>query len=136
MSTPQQIPGPTEAFILTPPGVTLLASLPTETAQIDPATPEDVVQSFLLASQIEPGKLPEFLGTGLRNQLSGVDPLTLLDFAGEVEGYAVQSGAVTLGDSPSAIVKVGLQIGGSITQRIFLLGKERDRWVITGIEVE
>jgi hypothetical protein len=133
---PQHLPDPAEALILPPPGVALTASLPTATAQIDPNTPEDVVQSFLLASQIDPGKLPAFLGTGLRDQLSGADPMTLLHFAGEVEGYAVQSGSVVLGDSPSAIVKVGLQIAGSVTQRIFILGKEGDRWVITGIEVE
>ena len=133
---PGSLPALTEVLPPQPGEETRIVHFPTVTVQTYPDTPEGVVQSFLLASQTDPARLPVYLSAGLRDQLSGGDPMTLLQFEAQVEGYAVQAGSVALGDSPSALVDVGLQISGNITRRVFSLGKEESRWVIEGVEVK
>jgi hypothetical protein len=104
------------------------------TSESYPQSPESVVQAFLFASQTDPSRMPAYLGGSLRENLPQGDPLALLSFTGEVEGFAVQSGSLAMGDSPSAQVEVGFQIGGKLSRRFFMLGREEDRWVITEIQ--
>ena len=115
--------------------------------KVYPATPEAVVQAFLLALQADPALALRYLSAPLKGKLPVGGPADLLTVTGVVTGTAIQSGAVSM-DPPVAQVDVGLQVrldGGSeqkpqptpVTKnytRRFNLGKENNHWVINGIE--
>ena len=99
-----------------------------------PATPEAVVQAFLLALQADPSLALRYLSTSLKSSLPEGGPAALLTTDGVIEGIAIQSGAVSM-QPPQAMVAVGLQIGGKTSLRRFVFIKENsDHWVINSVE--
>ncbi|NPV86166.1 MAG: hypothetical protein HPY45_09180 [Anaerolineae bacterium] len=99
-----------------------------------PETPEKVAQAFLIASQVAPAEMEQYLSESLKKQLNGSNPLSLLGFNAPIEGFALQTGSVSL-ETGSASVDFGLQIGGELTRRKFNLTFENERWVISGVEI-
>lgn len=154
LARPQQSPAGTNSSTPTPfqPAVTALRPLPTWNGQESdtlegiapealstsdgayPETPEKVAQAFLIASQVAPAEMEQYLSESLRKQLNGSSPLSLLGFNAPIEGFALQTGSVSL-ETGSASVDFGLQIGGEVTRRKFNLTFENERWVISGVEV-
>jgi hypothetical protein len=121
----------------------------TEGEKVYPATPEAVVQAFLLSLQANPELALRYLSTPLKSQMPGGGPADLLSLTGVITGTAIQSGAVSM-NPPVAQVDVGLQVRldqkteqtsktteeVKILTRRFNLGKENDRWVINSIEAK
>ena len=135
---------PTSTAILPP-----AAPQPTgaDEQKVYPATPEAVVQAFLLALQADPVLALRYLSTPLKGKITSGGPVELLNINGVITGTAIQSGAVSV-DPPIAQVDIGLQVRldnstqpavkatedlKNLTRR-FELGKENDHWVINSIE--
>jgi hypothetical protein len=122
-----------------------------DSQKVYPATPETVVQAYLLALQADPALALRYLSTPLKSQLPVGGPSDLLAVTGVITGTAIQSGAASL-DPPAAQVDVGLMVeektplpeGTQVVKqaqvkveeftRRFKLIKENDRWVINSIE--
>jgi hypothetical protein len=105
-----------------------------EDQQVYPATPEAVVQAFLLALQVDQNLSLRYLSTTLKNKLPVNEPVDLLAVTGVIQGTAIQSGAVAM-NPPGAEVVVGLQVDGKINLRRFNLAKEANgHWVISAVD--
>lgn len=111
-----------------------LTPTPGDDQQVYPATPEAVVQAFLLALQADQKLSLRYLAAPLRIKLPVSEPVDLLAVKGVIQGTAIQSGAVSM-DPPGAEVVVGLQVDGQINLRRFNLIKESNgHWVISSID--
>lgn len=100
-----------------------------------PTTPEGVVQAFLNAYQEEPDQMVQYLSQGQQAQSPEEDGTNLLQVEGDIDGFAVQSAAVSV-DPPGAVIVVAIQTGGTEALRRFSLTKESEKWVIDLIETE
>ena len=136
-----------------PPAKAPAASQPaaTEVQKVYPATPEAVVQAYLLSLQANPGLALRYLSASLKTQIPVGGPADLLQVSGVITGTAIESGAVSL-DPPLAKVDVGFMVEektplpeGTLVvkkgdvkvemfNRRFNLIKEDDHWVINSIE--
>ena len=131
------------------PTSTLLPTQPALTTQpagnddqkVYPASPEAVVQAFLLALQADPSLALRYLSSAAKSNLPAGGPVDLLAVTGIVQGTAIQSGAVSM-DPPAAQVEVGLlvqtdpKVPGKNHIRRFNLIKENDHWVISSIDAK
>lgn len=100
-----------------------------------PDTPEGVVLAFLNAYQEDPEQMSRYLGRAWLGLLPESSGASLLEIDGNLEGFAIQSAAVSL-EPPGAVIVTGIQAGGVETLRRFTLGKENGYWVVLSIETE
>lgn len=98
-----------------------------------PDTPERVVLEFLAASQEDPRLMVQYLSPERQRGLDAEGPLRLLDINTPIEGFSVDSAAVSP-DPPAAIVVVEIQAGGEVLRRAFYLLKLNNFWFIDRIE--
>jgi len=106
---------------------------PAEGEAAYPRLPEQVVQSFLTASQESPAKMLVFLSQNLKNNLPSSGPLGLLELDGALEGSMIQSASVNQ-NPPAASLRVMIRAGGKELLMTFSLIQENDRWVIDKVE--
>lgn len=100
-----------------------------------PDTPEGVVLAFLNAYQEDPEQMSRYLSRAWLGLLPESGGASLLEIDGDLEGFAIQSAAVSL-EPPGAVIVTGIQAGGVETLRRFTLGKEDGYWVVLSIETE
>ena len=98
-----------------------------------PDTPERVVLEFLAASQEDPRLMVQYLSPDRQQGLGPEGPLQLLEINAPIEGFSVDSAAVSP-EPPAAIVIVVIQAGGEELRRAFYLLKQNDFWFIDRIE--
>lgn len=123
-STPSGVP----VYTVTPfmPG-----DAPAQGEEDYPATPEGVVQAFLNAYQEQPDQMGQYLRQA--QQASEEDKANLLQIEGDIDGFAIQSAAVSV-DPPGAVIVVAIQTGGTEALRRFSLTRQNEKWVIDIIE--
>ncbi|HZW02710.1 MAG TPA: hypothetical protein VFF68_02185 [Anaerolineaceae bacterium] len=100
-----------------------------------PDTPEGVVVEFLASSQEDPRLMVQYLSPDRQEGLGPEGPLQLLEINAPIEGFSIDSAAVSP-EPPAAIVSVVIQAGGEELQRAFYLMKQNDFWFIDRIEKE
>lgn len=96
------------------------------------ATPEEVVQAFLVALNGGPDGWQPFLTADLRESLDPAAPLTLLNVDGPLQEFEVEAGAVDP-ELRHAQVQVRLSAGESQVQRTFTLLQEEGAWHIASV---
>jgi hypothetical protein len=97
-----------------------------------PTSPEEVVQSFLAASQDDPMGMVQYLSSERQENLPAEGALSMLDMDAPIEGFTIQSAAVNP-DPPLAQVNVALQAGGIRYDRQFFLKQQNGFWFIDAI---
>jgi hypothetical protein len=100
-----------------------------------PATPEQVVQTFLQSYQEAPSQMEQYLSAKRLTMLPPGGAVGMLNINGSMEGMMIQSAAVNP-DPPSATLSVAIRVGGKDVMRVFSLSKEKDQWKIDNIDPE
>jgi hypothetical protein len=98
-----------------------------------PTTPEEVVQTFLIAYQERPDDMSNYLTATRRGNLPPGGSVGMLQILGSLEGVLVKS-AVVNPDPPIAVIVAIIKSGGIDSQRQFILNRENDRWGIDEIQ--
>jgi hypothetical protein len=104
-------------------------------AQSDPISspdqsPEFIVQAFLTDFQEAPMQLDGYLSTALRGLYPPEQRGDLLPVSGMIEGFAIQSAAITPSD---AEIEVAIRSAGEDSILQFNLIKEKGYWVIDSV---
>ena len=139
--TTTSTPLPTATATPLPKPSATATALPTATATLTatlrpyPATPEGVVQGYLKGYPDQAAEMLRYLSKALKSALPPGGPGELLRVQGDLQGFAIQSGAVST-NPPQARVEVALQAGGASTTRFFLLVQQGGLWVIDGIALK
>jgi hypothetical protein len=112
-----------------------IAEIKVLTGAVDyPATPENVVLSFLAAYQEAPDRMSNYLTSTRRAAQPPGGAAAMLQISGGLEGMVIQSAAVNP-EPASASIKVLIRAGGKDFPRTFLLTKDNTNWGIEAIEV-
>lgn len=102
------------------------------TMTVYPPDPEGVVSAFLAAYQGQRQDMPSYLSSGRMANLPEGGAVALLGVTGQLDGFAIQSAAVSP-DPPTAIVEVGMVVDGGQILRQFYLVFDYSRWAIDDI---
>ncbi|MCC6146939.1 MAG: hypothetical protein IT308_05165 [Anaerolineaceae bacterium] len=98
-----------------------------------PQSPEMVVNSFLAAYQDNQAEMFPFLSASRLLAMPEGGMQAMLGITGNLEGFAIQSAAVST-QPPAASLDVGMVVDGTEILRRFQLIFEEDRWVIDAVE--
>lgn len=132
-SSPDGATAPAQAAEVIPPTETGAGVVMFPTAAPGyPADPEGVVAAFLTAYQDNPQDMQSYLSSGRLADLPEGGVNAFLGITGQLDGFAIQSAAVSP-NPPAAVIAVGMVVDGSETSRYFYLAFDYSHWVIDDI---
>ena len=132
--TPESTPTLVQTVEIIQPTETIATVLPTAAvSDVDyPTEPEAVVSAFLTAYQDNPQDMETYLTGGRLADMPEGGVNAFLGISGQLDGFAIQSAAVSP-NPPTAVIVVGMIVDGSETSRYFYLVFDYSRWVIDDI---
>jgi hypothetical protein len=98
-----------------------------------PTAPEGVVKTFLTAYTLDPTQMNLYLSQNRLANMPAGGALEMLKLNGNMEGFVIESAAVSPATS-AALVVVTVKAGGVESARTFKLVKNEGKWAIDAIE--
>lgn len=98
-----------------------------------PKAPEGVVRMFLTAYTLDTEQMKTYLSANRLANLPDGGPLAMLKLNGTMEGFVIESAAVSPGTSAAQVV-VRVRSGGGEETRTFKLVLDGQKWAIDAIE--
>lgn len=121
--------------VVAPPAQTETLAQPMVVPAAYPQTAEEVVDAFLVAyAEGEHRQMQTYLSQQQLTNLPASGAPGMAQLNGELDGFLIQSGSVSL-NPPNAVVVVMLNLNGGQTIRVFQLVQENGVWKIESVDI-